>query len=134
MYTAEHYAKVKQRLVVDGKPSDSRPWGVVIEIVPIYAQKVDTSLADTFVLKWVIPRVIQGRSEGRCDGGRFHYWAVECRWGLRSGLGWWSELLGVLGVVDGDGGEVVENVSGGGGIWDGGEVGLDGGELEFPVS
>ena len=52
MYNAEHYAKVKQRLVVDGKSSASRPWGVVIETMLIYAQKVDTSLADMFVLKW----------------------------------------------------------------------------------
>ena len=51
----------------------------------------------------------------------------------RSGLGW-SELLGVLGGVDGDGGKVVEDVAGGGGIWDGVVMGLDGGELEFPVS
>ena len=59
------------------------------------------------------------------------------RWnvvGGRSGLGGWSELLGVLGGVDGDGGKVVENVSGGSWIWDGGEAGLDGGELEFQVS
>ena len=48
---------MKQRLVVDGKPSDSRPWGVVIGNVLIYAQKVDTSLADTFVLIRVIPPV-----------------------------------------------------------------------------
>ena len=57
MYNAEHYAKVKQRLVVDGKSSASRPWGVVIKTMLIYAQKVDTSLADTFVLIWVILRV-----------------------------------------------------------------------------
>ena len=133
MYNAEHYAKVKQRLVVDGRSLDSRPWGVVIETMLIYAQKVDTSLADTFVLKWVIPRVIQVGLKGVVMGVVF----VIGRWnvvGWRSGLGWWSELLGVLGVVDGDGGEVVENVSGGGWIWDGGVVGLDGGELEFQVS
>ena len=59
------------------------------------------------------------------------------RWivvGWRNGRGWWSELLGVLGGADGDGGKVVENVSGGGWIWDGGVVGLDGGELALQVS
>ena len=85
-----------------------------------------------FVLIGAILRVIQGRFEG-CTGGVVF---VIGRWIVvvwTSGLGW-SELLSVLGGVDGDGGKVAEDVSGGGWIWDGGVVGLDGGELEFQVS
>ena len=57
--------------------------------MPICAQKVDTWLASTGVLIWAILRVIQGRPEGCCDGGRFHYWAMDC-----SGLEEWSRLVG----------------------------------------
>ena len=86
-----------------------------------------------FVLKWVILPVIQGRFEGSFG----EVVSVIGRWnvvGRRGSRGWWPELLGVLCGVDGDGGKVVEDVLGGGWIWDGGVVGLDGGELEFQVS